>query len=80
VTGAFEARYSHVEVKRRYGSKISKSGFIKITIGLTEPIKKGETIRFLFNRPKKLGDSQGGSSIRSGFRVTPMRFMLQRYK
>jgi hypothetical protein len=29
--------------------------------------------------PKKLGDSQGGSSIRGGFRVTPTQFMLQRY-
>jgi hypothetical protein len=33
----------------------------------------------LFNGPKKLEDTQGGSSVRGGFRVTPMRFMLQRY-
>jgi hypothetical protein len=36
-------------------------------------------IRCLFNGPKELEDAQGGSSIRGGFRVMPMRFMLQRY-
>jgi hypothetical protein len=34
---------------------------------------------FLFNAPKKLEDSHGGSRARSGFRVIPMQFMLQRY-
>jgi hypothetical protein len=34
----------------------------------------------LFSGPKNLEDSLGGSSIRGGFRVTPMRFMIQRYR
>jgi hypothetical protein len=37
VTGVFEARHSHVGAKMCYGSKISKGGFIKVTICLTEP-------------------------------------------
>jgi hypothetical protein len=32
-----------------------------------------------FNGPKKIEDSQGGLRVRGGFRVIPMRFMLQRY-
>jgi hypothetical protein len=35
-TGVFEARHNHVRAKRCYGSKISKGGFIKITIGIAE--------------------------------------------
>jgi hypothetical protein len=37
----FEAWHSHIGAKRCYGSKISKGGFIKVTISLTEPNKKG---------------------------------------
>jgi hypothetical protein len=40
-TGVFKARYSHVGAKRCYGSKISKDGFIKVMIGLTELIGEG---------------------------------------
>jgi hypothetical protein len=47
VTGVFEARHSHVGAKRCYGSKISKGGFIKVTIGLTEPMRKGDMVRCL---------------------------------
>jgi hypothetical protein len=36
VTGVFEARHNHVGAKRCYGSKINKSGFIKVTIGIAE--------------------------------------------
>jgi hypothetical protein len=36
-TGVFEARHIHVGAKRCYGSKISKGGFIKVTICLMEP-------------------------------------------
>jgi hypothetical protein len=43
----FEARHSHVGAKRCYGSKISKVRFIKITIDLTEPMRKGDTVRCL---------------------------------
>jgi hypothetical protein len=42
-TGVFEARHSHVGVRRCYRSKISKSGFIRVTIGLTELVT-GETM------------------------------------
>jgi hypothetical protein len=41
----FEAWHSHVGVKRYYGSKISKGGFIKVTIGLTKPMRKGDMVR-----------------------------------
>jgi hypothetical protein len=44
-TGVFEERHSHVGAKRCYGYKISKGGFIKVTIGLTEPMRKGDTVR-----------------------------------
>jgi hypothetical protein len=42
-------------------------------------MREGDLIGCLFNGPKKLEDSQGGSSVRGDFRVTSMRFMLQRY-
>jgi hypothetical protein len=45
--GVFEARHSYVRAKRCYGSKISKSEFIKVTIGLTEPMRKGDMVRCL---------------------------------
>jgi hypothetical protein len=35
-------------------------------------------IRCLFDGPKKPEDSQGDSRVRGGFKVIPMRFMLQR--
>jgi hypothetical protein len=50
--GAFEAWHSHVGVRRCYGSKISKSGFIKVTIGLTEPMRMDGTLRCLSNERK----------------------------
>jgi hypothetical protein len=43
----FEAWHSHVWAKRCYRSKISKGGFIKVTIGLTKPMRKGDTVRCL---------------------------------
>jgi hypothetical protein len=46
-TGVFEVRHSQVRAKRCYGSKISKGGFIKVTIDLTKPMRKGDTIRCL---------------------------------
>jgi hypothetical protein len=49
VTGVFGARHSHVGVKRCYRSKISKSGFIKVTSGLMGLMRKGDTIRYLSN-------------------------------
>jgi hypothetical protein len=48
-TGVFGSWHSHVEVKKCYGSKISKSGFIKAMSGLMEPMRKGDTIRCLSN-------------------------------
>jgi hypothetical protein len=47
--GVFGAWHSHVWVMRCYGSKISKGGFINVTIGLTEPIRIGDTIGCLSN-------------------------------
>jgi hypothetical protein len=44
-TGVFEARHSHVGAKSCYGSKIRKGGFIEVTIGLTEPMRKGDMVR-----------------------------------
>jgi hypothetical protein len=41
--GVFESRHRHVGVKRCYGSKISKSGFIKVTIDLTELTRECDT-------------------------------------
>jgi hypothetical protein len=46
-TDVCEARHNHVRAKRCYRSKISKGGFIKVTIGLTEPMRKGDTVRCL---------------------------------
>jgi hypothetical protein len=34
--GVFETRHSRVGAKRGYGSKISKGGFIKVTIVIAE--------------------------------------------
>jgi hypothetical protein len=47
VTGVFKAQHSHVGAKRCSGSTISKDGFSKVTIGLTEPMKKGDIVRCL---------------------------------
>jgi hypothetical protein len=52
VTGVFGARHSNVGVRRCYGSEISKGGFIKVTIGLTEPMRMGDTTRCLSNGRK----------------------------
>jgi hypothetical protein len=49
VMGVFEAEHSNVGVRRCYRSKISKGGFIKVTIGLTEPMRMGDTMRCLSN-------------------------------
>jgi hypothetical protein len=35
-TGVFETRHNHVGAKRCYVYKISKGGFIKVTIGIAE--------------------------------------------
>jgi hypothetical protein len=52
VTGVFGARHSNVRVRRCYGSEISKGGFIKVKIGLTEPMRIGDMIRCLSNGRK----------------------------
>jgi hypothetical protein len=54
--GVFEARHSHVRAKRCYGSKISKGEFIKVMIGLTKSVRKGDTVRCLLvsQRSKKI--------------------------
>jgi hypothetical protein len=60
VTGVFEARQSHVGVKRCYRSKISKGGFIKSTSGLTEPMG-GVTWSGVIGWAKEIEGSQSGS-------------------
>jgi hypothetical protein len=45
VTDVFGVRHSNAGVRRCYGSAISKGGFIKVTISLTEPMRMGDTIR-----------------------------------
>jgi hypothetical protein len=67
-TGVFEARHSHVGVRRCYGSKISKCGFINVTIGLTEPMRKGDMVRCLFGEPKERKNLQCDSKE---FKVAP---------
>jgi hypothetical protein len=42
-------------------------------------MRECDTLMCIFSLPNKLEDSQGGSRVRCGFRVIPMRFMLQRY-
>jgi hypothetical protein len=42
-------------------------------------MRECDMLMCLFNGPKKLKDSQGDSRVRGGFRVIPMRIMLQRY-
>jgi hypothetical protein len=49
VTGVFGARHSNVRVRRCYRSKISKGGFIKVTISLTKPMRMSDMIRCLSN-------------------------------
>jgi hypothetical protein len=50
--GAFESRHMHVGAKRCYRSKISKCGFIKVTIDLTELTRECDTIACLSNGRK----------------------------
>jgi hypothetical protein len=61
MTGVIGARHSNARAKRCYGSKISKGGFIKVTIGLTEPMRQGDTVRYPFGGPKERKDLQFGS-------------------
>jgi hypothetical protein len=49
-TGVFEARHSHVLVKRCYESKISKGQLIKVTIDLAEPMREDDMIWCLSRR------------------------------
>jgi hypothetical protein len=55
VSGAW---HSHVGAKWCYGSKISNNRFIKVMIGLTELMWKGNTVRYLFGKPKEQKDLQ----------------------
>jgi hypothetical protein len=60
MTGVFGARHSNAGAKRCYRSKISKGGFIMVTIGLTELMRKGDLVRYLFGEPKERKDLQFG--------------------
>jgi hypothetical protein len=55
----------------------NKDKLIKVTIGLTKPMR--EVIGLgAFLMAKEAGGFPGGSSVRDGFGVTLTRFMLQR--
>jgi hypothetical protein len=80
VMGDFGAGHSHVGVKRCYGSKISKGGFIKVTSGLMGPMRKVDTIRCLSNRWKGAGGfTMWFKGVQGVFRVIPMQLRSQRY-
>jgi hypothetical protein len=67
VTGVFEARHSHVGAKRCYWSKMSKGGFIKVTIGIAESMRMDDTFRSLSNGRKGW---EGLPRDSEGFKVT----------
>jgi hypothetical protein len=63
--GVFQARHSHVWARRCYGSKINKDKFIKVTIGLAEPMRKGATIMcLLMNQRSRRIDNEIQKSSR----------------
>jgi hypothetical protein len=72
VTGVFEARHRHVAAKRCYGSKISKGGFINVTIVLTKPMRKGDTVRCLLMGQRSWRIHKLTQRVQGGFRVIPM--------
>jgi hypothetical protein len=49
VMGVFEAWPSHIEAKRCYKSKMSKGGFIKVIVSLTEPMRMSDMLMCLSN-------------------------------
>jgi hypothetical protein len=51
-TGVFGAWHSKVWARSATVPKISKGELIKVTIGLTEPMRMGDTIRCLFGESK----------------------------
>jgi hypothetical protein len=78
VTGVFGAWHSHVWARSVTVLKISKGELIKVTIGLTEPMRMGDMIRCLLvsQRSGKIYNLvqrssrrfQGYNSFNSGFK------------
>jgi hypothetical protein len=80
VMNVFGAWHSHIEVKRCYGSKITKGGFIKVTSGLMGPMRKGDRIRCLSNGRKGAGGfTMWFKWVEGAFRVIPTQLRSQRY-
>jgi hypothetical protein len=78
-TGVYGAHHSRVGTKRCYGSKLSKGGFIKVTIDLAKPMRKGDTVRYLLVSQRSGKIYNVVQRVRCGFRVKPTRFRLQRW-
>jgi hypothetical protein len=70
--GVFEAWRNHIGAKRCYGSKISKDGFIKVTIGLTELMKKGYMVRCFLMGQRSWRIHKLTQRVQGGSRVIPM--------
>jgi hypothetical protein len=54
-------------------------GLIKITIGLEEPMREGDAIRCLLIGQRSWRIHILTQRVQGGFRVIPMRIMVQRY-
>jgi hypothetical protein len=54
-------------------------GIIKVTIGLAEPMREGDTIRCLLMGQRSWRIGKLTQRVQGGFRVIPIRIMLQRY-
>jgi hypothetical protein len=61
VTGVIEAWHSHVWARSATVPKISKGELIKVMIGLTELMRMGDTIWYLFGESKVRKDLQCSS-------------------
>jgi hypothetical protein len=77
--GVFGARHSHVGVRRCYGSKISKGGFIKVTSDLMRPMRKGDTIRCLGESKVRKDLQCGSKEFKAASGLYPRNLGSQRY-
>jgi hypothetical protein len=79
MTGVFGARHSNVGVRRCYTSEISKGVFIKVTIGLMEPMRMGDMITCLSNGQTGGRVTMLFKGVQCAFRVIPTQLRSQRY-
>jgi hypothetical protein len=73
----FQARRSHVEAKKCYGSKINKDELIRVTIGLAEPLRGGDIIRCLFMSQRSGRIYNVVQRVRGNCKVIPTKFMIK---